>query len=118
MQPIDPAALKERLEQMAGEPLYLHLETTMGAYTKNTYGAFARNVQVRYLRAGVGGSGPYRVGLRLPDGWVVAEGLTHWEVDDRGRLLMAGHDDEGRLTVALEVSRDPFPMSFTEEDQA
>lgn len=118
MQPIDADALRAALSDMSGQPLYLHLETTMGAYTKNTYGAFARNVQIRYDQAGVGGSGPYRVGLRLPDGWVVAEGLTHWEVDAQNRLLLAGHDDEGRLTVALQLSRTPFPMSFTGEDEA
>ncbi|HEX6987826.1 MAG TPA: DUF1806 family protein [Bacillota bacterium] len=115
MQPIDPEALRQKLQGMRGLPLYLHLETTRGAYTKNTYGAFARNVRIRFDQAGVGGSGPFRVGLRLQGGWVVAEGLTHWEQDDHGRLLIAGHDDEGRLTVALELSPDPFPMAFVEE---
>lgn len=118
MQPIDPEALRRQLHAFAGEPVYLHLETTRGAYTKNTYGAFARNVVVCYDQAGVASTGPYRVGLRLAEGWVFAEGLTHWELDGEGRLLLAGHDDEGRLTVALELSRRPFPMAFTEEDEA
>lgn len=119
MQPIDPEALSAQLTDLAGESLYLHLETTRGAYTKNTYGAFARNVQIRYDQAGVAGSGPYRVGLRLSaaaGGWVVAEGLTHWQLDPGGRLLLAGHDDEGRLTVALQLSREPFSMGLHGEN--
>ncbi|HEY8449809.1 MAG TPA: DUF1806 family protein, partial [Bacillota bacterium] len=52
----------------------------------------------------------FRVGLELDGGWVVAEGLTDWEVDAQGRLLLAGHDGEGRLTVAFELSREPFPL--------
>lgn len=111
MQPIDRDAVQQHLNGLAGEPIYLHLETTRGAYTANTYGAFARNMRVRFERAGVAGDGPYRVGLKLADGWVFAEGLTHWEVDAEGRLLLAGHDDEGRLTVALQLSRRPFPMT-------
>lgn len=44
----------------------------------------------------------------MDHGWVYAEGITHWEVDDKERLLLAGHDNQGRLAVALELSLTPF----------
>ena len=110
MRPIEPVAVQAQLDQFVGTELYLHLETTRGAYTEGTYGAFARNVRVRFRRARIAGDGPFRVGLELDGGWVVAEGLTDWEVDAQGRLLLAGHDGEGRLTVAFELSREPFPL--------
>lgn len=49
-------------------------------------------------------------------GWIYAEGLTDYEIDGQGRLLMAGHDEEGRLAVALQLSRTPWPMSALEEE--
>lgn len=110
MEPIDPQAVRRALADLVGQTLHLHLETTHGAYTEGAFGAFARNVRVRFHRAGVGGSGPFRVGLKTDDGWVYAEGLTHWQIVDAGRLLLAGRDDQGRLTVALELSREPFPV--------
>lgn len=111
MRPIDPARLQQDLETFAGKDVFVHLETTHGAYTRGGFGAFARNVRVRFHRAGVSGQGPYRVGLRLEHGWIYAEGLTHWEIDRENRLLIAGHDEEGRLTVTLEISRQPFPLA-------
>ncbi|MBX5476596.1 MAG: YojF family protein [Clostridia bacterium] len=110
MTPIDPAQVTARLKEFAGQPVYVHLETTTGAYTKGAFGAFVRNAVIRFAEGRVAGHGPFRVGLRLEEGWLYAEGLTHWEVDAEGRLLLAGHDDQGRLTVALELSRAPFPL--------
>lgn len=118
MEPIVPEAVQSRLEQFVGQTVYLHLETTNGAYTEGSMGAsiegargaFMRNVAVRFGRALIKGVGPYRVGLQMDQGWIYAEGLTEWEVDVKGRLLLAGHDKEGRLTVALELSLTPFPM--------
>jgi hypothetical protein len=48
------------------------------------------------------------VGLKLPHGWVYAQGITHFELDTYGRLLMAGHDQSGKLAVALQISETPF----------
>ncbi|MEB3101927.1 YojF family protein [Ferviditalea candida] len=115
MRPIDLEALQHALDQYAEQDVYLHLETTNGAYashldaTKITAGAYIRNGLIRYTRGSVKGQGPYRIGLKLPLGWVYAEGLTHWETDSEGRLLTAGHDGDGKLAVALELSRTPFP---------
>ena len=48
------------------------------------------------------------MGLKLGQGWVYAEGLTDFELTERDELLLAGHDHEGNLTVALQLSTAPF----------
>lgn len=105
-----PDAVAPDLARFVGQSAYLHLEATMGAYTENGFGVFIRNAEVRIERAGIRGQGPlYRAGIQTSLGWVYAEGLTHWEVDGQGRLLLEGHDPEGRLTVACLLSPAPFP---------
>ena len=71
-------------------------------------GAYIRNAFVQYEHGKIVGDGPYRVGLKLTIGWVYAEGLTHFEIDESGRLLLAGLDHSGKLAVALEISHSPF----------
>ena len=116
MGPIDKVGVQSALESFVNENLYLHLETTNGAYAAHRQEgamavcAYIRNGQIRYERGTIAGDGPYRVGLKMDIGWVYAEGLTDWEMDDKGRLLLAGNDSEGRLAVALELSRDPFDI--------
>lgn len=116
LQPIKPEAVQAWLDKSCGQMLYLHLETTNGAYAAQwqqgvgAVGAFVRNARISYSRALIQGTGPYRAGLQMPAGWVYAEGLTHWEVDGDGRLLLAGHDNEGRLSVALQLSPTPFAV--------
>ncbi len=95
----------------AGQRVYLHLETTVGAYTANGVGVFIRNAEIDVETAALRGEGPlFRAGLRTKSGWVYAEGVTHWEVDPQGRLLLEGHDDEGRMNVACLLSRQPWPV--------
>jgi len=116
LEPITVDAVQAALQVYVGKPVYLHLETTNGAYaaeswdgTKNlSASAFIRNARVEITRAALAGNGPFRAGLQMELGWIYAEGLTDWEVDGKGRLLMAGHDKEGRLAVALELSPEPF----------
>ena len=115
MGPITIQEVQTALEKFAGKDLYLHLETTNGAYAAHsgpentiTVGAYIRNGLIQYERGTIAGSGPYRVGLKMVQGWVYAEGLTDWEIDNEGRLLLAGHDIEGRLAVALQLSQKPF----------
>lgn len=116
MGPIERDAVQAKLDELRDRKLYIHLETTNGAYAAHREGAamavcaYIRNGQVSYHLGSIQGTGPYRVGLKMEDGWIYAEGLTDWEVDDQDRLLMAGHDSEGRLAVALELSETPFPM--------
>jgi bacillithiol biosynthesis deacetylase BshB2 len=104
-----PAAVEAALQGLLGRAVFLHLETTAGAYTEGGFGAFVRNARVHLRRAAIRGGGPYRAGLEIDEGWVYAEGLTDWEVDAEGRVLMAGHDAQGRVTVVCELGERPFP---------
>lgn len=116
MKPIEVTQVQAMLNTLANQDVYIHLETTNGAYAAHfgeattPVGAYIRNAQVVYTRGTIVGTGPYRVGLKMAMGWVYAEGLTDWEVDEQERLLLAGHDQQGRLAVALELSRTPFSM--------
>lgn len=114
MKTIQKDKVQEALDRFVNKDVYVHLETTNGAYARHfdstayNVGAFIRNVQVRYKQAKIVGEESYRIGLKMDHGWVYAEGLTDWEIDEEDRLLMAGHDAEGRLMVALEISETPF----------
>jgi len=118
MGPIDADKVQAALQTYVDKPVYLHLETTNGAYAAQqaitgqpkamAVCAYIRNGVVHFHRASIAGNGPYRVGLQMENGWIYAEGLTDWEIDEEGRLLLAGHDFEGRLAVALELSLTPF----------
>ncbi len=116
MKPIRAVEVQSILDKWMNVDLYLHLETTNGAYAglhseaANPVGAYIRNGSIRYQRGTIKGEGPYRVGLKMEHGWVYAEGLTDYEFDEPDKLLLAGHDSEGRLTVALELCTTPFPM--------
>jgi N-acetylglucosamine malate deacetylase 2 len=111
LEPISLPALAPVLEGYAGRTLYLHLETTAGAYTEGGFGAFLRGVPLVVGRVRVHGTGPYRAGIESGAGFVYAEGLTHWAADADGRLLLEGHDEEGRLTVALILSPSPLAVA-------
>lgn len=108
MVPIEKEKVQQALEDWLDRDLYVHLETTNGAYSATKVGAYIRNSLIRFSQARIVGEGAYRVGLKMEQGWVYAEGLTDWKFDDHGRLLLAGHDGEGRLAVALELSPQPF----------
>jgi len=116
VEPIRKEKVQALIDRFAGKDLYIHLETTNGAYASHrdpsflSAGAFIRNAAIRYEYGKIAGEGPYRVGLKMKDGWIYGEGLTHYELDEKGRLLMAGHDDKGRLAVALELSPEPFEI--------
>lgn len=114
LRPIDRHVVQAELDRRLGQDVFLHLETTTGSYTKlgpekkNPVIAFVRNARVSYARGTVTGSGPFRVGLKLADGWVYADGLTDYDVNERDELLLAGLDCEGQLTMALQLSATPF----------
>ncbi|KAB8132152.1 YojF family protein [Gracilibacillus oryzae] len=115
MEPIDINLLQQEIDERANKQVYVHLETTNGAYAshfnKDSYnvGAFIRNAKVQYERGKVvGAESTYRVGLKLEIGWIYAEGVNKYEINENGSLLMAGHDREGRLMVALQISETPF----------
>ena len=116
MNSINKSIVQLALDSFLNREVYLHLETTNGAYAAHrqesnmTVGAYIRNGRIRFGRGIITGDGPYRVGLKMELGWVYAEGLTDFEIDQEGRLLLAGHDQEGRLAVALELSLSPFEL--------
>lgn len=111
MQLINTEAVQRLLDSLKNQDVYLHLEMTTGAYaahrdkTKLTAAAFIRNGKLRYSRGLIAGSGPYRIGLKTEEGWVYAEGLTHWDETEADRLILAGHDQEDKLVVSLQLSR-------------
>lgn len=116
MNPIDKSLVQPALDRFLNREVFLHLETTNGAYAVHshesnmTVGAYIRNGCISFGRGIITGDGPYRVGLKLELGWVYAEGLTDFEMTPEGQLLLAGHDQEGRLAVALELSLNPFEL--------
>lgn len=115
MTPIDDVKeVQNAIDSFAKQDVYLHLETTNGAYASHlngnsfSAGAYIRNALIQYEHGKIVGNGPYRVGLKLGIGWVYAEGLNHFEIDESGRLLLAGLDSAGKLAVALQISHSPF----------
>ena len=114
MQLIDQASVQIVIDQFKDQDLYIHLEMTTGAYashndkSKFTASTFIRNGIIRYSLGSIEGSGPFRVGLKIDQGWIYSQGLTHWEETETERLILAGHDNEGKLVVALQLSREPF----------
>ena len=115
MEPIILADVQLRLDKYKNKNVYVHLETTNGAYAshinKDAYnvGAFIRNAEVTFTQAKIIGTGStYRVGLKMDMGWIYAEGLTDWTIHEEDQLLLAGHDRDGRLMVALQLSERPF----------
>ncbi|MBM7541535.1 YojF family protein [Amphibacillus cookii] len=115
MEKIKARLIQDYLNQFVDRPVYIHLETTNGAYATHhnreayNVGAFIRNAQVTFSQAKISGDEKsYRVGLKTGNGWVYAEGLRDYQIDQHKRLLLAGHDDQGRLLVTLELSLQPF----------
>lgn len=118
MESIDRQRVQEKLNEFCNKEVYLHLETTTGSYASlqgdrmMSVCAYIRNGKITYIRGEISdnATGPYRVGLKMQDGWVYAEGLTDYEIMEGGELLLAGHDDDGQLAIALQLSFHPFPM--------
>lgn len=114
MELVDTEKVQAELNRFANRDVYIHLETTNGAYASHhdeaffSAGAFIRNAMIKYQHGKITGNGPYRVGLKMNIGWVYTEGITHFDVDEQGRLLLAGHDYQGKLAVCLELSQTPF----------
>jgi len=115
LQQIERELVQQELNKLAQKKVFVHLETTNGAYASHfgnkgvNVGAYIRNAQVVYTNAVIKGNDvSYRVGLKTELGWIYAEGLTHYELLENNKLLLAGHDEDGRLMVALQISETPF----------
>lgn len=114
MKPIIVSDVQKAINAFQNQDVYIHLETTNGAYASHfgggaySTGAYIRNARVQFEHGKITGEGPYRVGLKLPIGWIYAEGINHYEIDNQNRLLLAGLDGDGKLAVALQISPTPF----------
>ncbi|MBW7455140.1 YojF family protein [Paenibacillus sepulcri] len=115
MQLINQINVQQRIDILKDQALYVHLEMTSGAYAahldsnKHPAATFISNASIQYSQGSIAGEGPYyRVGLKTANGWIYSEGLTHWDETDTERLILAGHDGQGKLIVALQLSRTPF----------
>lgn len=115
MKPIEIGNVQQMLERFKNKEVYIHIETTNGAYASHfdnkayNVGAYVRNAKIKFHQAKIVGDGKtYRAGLKMEMGWIYAEGLTDWEIYEDTKLLLAGHDREGRLMVSLQVSEEPF----------
>ncbi|MEC2078104.1 YojF family protein [Metabacillus fastidiosus] len=114
MIPIVKEEVQKYLNRFRDKELYVHLETTTGAYSafnnqdNMTVVAFIRNTKVMFDQAKITGDGPFRVGLKIENGWIYAEGLTDWIFNSEEQLLLAGHNSEGKLAIALQLSEKPF----------
>lgn len=115
MQRMIPSEIQRRIELFRDQDVYVHMEMTTGAYaahhdsTKHPAANFISNAVIRFSHGSISGVDPYyRVGLKTSTGWVYTEGLTHYEESEPDRLIMAGHNSEGKLVVALQLSREPF----------
>lgn len=113
VKPIDKLEVQQAINSFANKEVYLHLETTSGAYTAyrngqpSSTGVFFRNGKIKYEHGKITNEGPFRIGLKIDLGWVYAEGLTHWTLE-KEQLLLAGLADDGKLAVALQLSETPF----------
>lgn len=119
LEPINEREVLNLLTSYANKPVYLHVETTNGAYANHfdervfNAGTFLRNIQVTYEHAQLKGGekDPYRVGLKLREGgWVYVQGLTHYEVNHDNEFLIAGFNYEGQLAATIEISVKPFTI--------
>lgn len=119
LEPIKYEEVMKLLTSYENKPVYLHVETTNGAYANHfdervfNAGTFLRNIQVTYEHAQLkgGDKDPYRIGLKLRDGgWVYVQGLTHYEVNQDNECLIAGFNYEGQLAATLEISEKPFTI--------
>lgn len=115
MKPIEINKVQETLDRFINKDVYIHLETTNGAYASHVndkaynVGAYIRNAKVTFNQAKIVGNGKvFRAGLKMEIGWIYAEGLTDWVIHEDEKLLLAGHDREGRLMVSLQISETPF----------
>lgn len=119
MKSIESTSIQSYLDAHVGVPLYVHVETTNGAYATHNdpdfhnAGMFIRNAVIEYSIGQIKGNDPYRVGLKLDHGWLYVEGLTDYE-QHGDQLLLAGHDRAGRLACALHLDIKPLPQGASE----
>ena len=114
MEIVKPDHLQELITSFANKDVYIHLETTNGSYATHfnegffNAGAFIRNIVVKFELGKVAGDSPHRIGLKLPSGWIYAQGITHYKSMNTDDFSWRDLIHEGKLAVALEISETPF----------
>lgn len=116
MKPIDQQAVQKWLDHFSNKKVYVHAETTNGAYASShgrdgvNVGVYLRNIRVSYSRGKIttDNGESFRIGLKTELGWLYTEGLTDWTIHNDNQLLLAGHDEDGRVRVAFQISELPF----------
>lgn len=116
MKPIEIEVVQEWLNSFINKEVYVHVETTNGAYSSHyggeafNVGVYVRNAKVSFNQAKVvqADGRSFRIGLKLDFGWIYVEGLTDCEIYKETKFLLAGLDEVGRLMVALQISETPF----------
>jgi hypothetical protein len=102
MMKISKPQLEAAFQAFIAEEVYVHSEATSFV--------FVRNFKINLIEAFIAGEGPYRVALRFDgQGWLRIEALTHYELTADEKLLLAGYDEIGRMNVALQLGKEPFP---------
>src|SRR5699024_3336799 len=107
--------VEHKIESFINTQVYIHLETTNGTDASHNneqaynVGEYIRNEKVSYTQAKIIGEvNVTREGMKMETGWIYPEGLTDWIMHEGEKLLLAGHDREGRLMVSLQISETPF----------
>ena len=106
LEPIKEQEVLDLLTSYSNQPVYLHVETTNGAYANHfdqrvfNAGTFLRNIVVTFEHAQLKG------GDKDPD----RVGLTHYEVNENNEFLIAGFNYEGQLAATIEISKQPFTI--------
>lgn len=118
LEPINEQEVLNLLTSYENKPIYLHVETTNGAYANHfdervfNAGTFLRNIQVTYEHAQLKGGEKILIALvsNYDGGWVYVQGLTHFEVNEDNEFLIAGFNYEGQLAATIEMSEKPFTI--------
>ena len=117
LEPIKEQEVLDLLTSYANQPVYLHVETTNGAYANHfdqrvfNAGTFLRNIVVTFEHAQLkgGDKDPYRVGLKLKDGGWVCKDLRTMKLI-RTTIFNCRFYYEGQLAATIEISKQPFTI--------
>lgn len=100
----DRQQVENELQKFVGDKVYVHSEATSYVFVRNF------RLDLREAHVAGGEKGSFRVAFRFDrQGWLRMEGLTHYEVNSEGQLLLAGYDNQGRMDVALHLGKEAFP---------